>query len=176
MINKEFIKDFPVIKLKNYGRNPRKNDHAVVKLAESISRVGNNDPIEVDEDFVILAGHTRKKAIENLGMDKTDVVVISGMTEEQKNEYRITNNKIGEIAEWDFQILEEDFEPAELKEYGFAIQEKINFEEDIEVKEKDNYYLTFLTTEEEREFVLSKLNLIDGETQTERLIKICKKI
>lgn len=124
-MNKEYIKDVPVSKLKPYERNPRKNKHAVDALAKSIQRVGNNDPIEVNEDYVILCGHTRKQALEKLNIKTTDIVMIKGLTEEQQNEYRITNNKTGEIAEWDFEVLEEDFSPEELEVMGF---ENTNFE------------------------------------------------
>ena len=131
-MNKEYIKDVPVSKLKPYERNPRKNKHAVEVLAKSIQRVGNNDPIEVNEDYVILCGHTRKQALEKLNIKTTDIVMIKGLTEEQQNEYRITNNKTGEIAEWDFEVLEEDFSVEELVEFGFDIKDltKPEVEED----------------------------------------------
>ena len=131
-MNKEYIKDFPVSKLKPYERNPRKNKHAVDVLAKSIQRVGNNDPIEVNEDYVILCGHTRKQALDKLNIKTTDIVMIKGLTEEQQNEYRITNNKTGEIAEWDFEVLEEDFSVEELVEFGFNIKDltKSEVEED----------------------------------------------
>ena len=122
-MNKEYIKNIPVSKLKPYERNPRKNKHAVEVLAKSIQRVGNNDPIEVNEDYVILCGHTRKQALEKLNIKTTDIVMIKGLTEEQQNEYRITNNKTGEIAEWDFEVLEEDFSVEELVEFGFDIND-----------------------------------------------------
>jgi hypothetical protein len=118
-MHKEFIKDVPVSKLKPYERNPRKNKHAVDALAKSIQRVGNNDPIEVNEDYIILCGHTRKQALEKLNIRTTDVIMIKGLTEDQQNEYRITNNKTGEIAEWDFEVLEEDFSVDDLSEFGF---------------------------------------------------------
>jgi site-specific DNA-methyltransferase (adenine-specific) len=118
-MNKEFKKDFPLSKIKPYERNPRINKGAIEALAKSIKRVGNNDPIEVNEEHIILCGHTRKLALEKLGIKTTDIIIISGLTEEQQNEYRITNNKIGEIAEWDFEVLEEDFTAEELISFGF---------------------------------------------------------
>lgn len=130
-MNKEYIKDFPVSKLKPYERNPRKNKYAVDALAKSIQRVGNNDPIEVNEDYVILCGHTRKKALDKLNIKTTDIIIIKGLTEEQQNEYRITNNKTGEIAEWDFEVLEEDFSVEELVGFGFDINEVTDNDEDV---------------------------------------------
>ncbi|MDD4689057.1 MAG: DNA methyltransferase [Eubacteriales bacterium] len=123
MITKELIKDFPISKLKPYERNPRINNHAVDALAKSIKRVGNNDPIEITPNNIILCGHTRKKALEKLGIKTTDVIIISGMSEKQQIEYRITNNKTGELAEWDFEILEADFSSDELLDFGFDIKD-----------------------------------------------------
>lgn len=120
---KTFIKNFPVSKLKPYERNPRINKKAVDAVAKSIQRVGNNDPIEVNEKNVILCGHTRKLALEKLGIKTTDVIMLLGLTEKQQAEYRITNNKTGELAEWDFEILEADFSSNELLEFGFDIKD-----------------------------------------------------
>jgi len=120
---KTFIKNFPVSKLIPYRRNPRINKKAVDAVAKSIQRVGNNDPIEINEKNVILCGHTRKLALEKLGIKTTDVIMLSGLTEKQQAEYRITNNKTGELAEWDFEILEADFSSDELIEFGFDIKD-----------------------------------------------------
>lgn len=123
MKTKTLVKGFPVSKLKPYERNPRINKKAVDAVAKSIQRVGNNDPIEVNEKYVILCGHTRKLALEKLGIKTTDILVLSGLTEKQQKEYRITNNKTGELAEWDFEILEADFSSDELLEFGFDIKD-----------------------------------------------------
>ena len=119
-MNKELVKDFSINKIIPYEKNPRRNDHAVDVLIKEIKAVGNNDPIEVNEDFVILAGHTRLKALKKMGLSTTDILIISGLTEDQQKRYRVTSNKTGEVAEWDFEILEEDFESEELLDMGFA--------------------------------------------------------
>lgn len=156
-MNKEYIKDFPVSKLKPYERNPRKNKHAVDVLAKSISRVGNNDPIEVNEDYVILCGHTRKQALDKLNIKTTDIVMIKGLTEEQQNEYRITNNKTGEIAEWDFEVLEEDFSVEELVGFGFNINDITNDNDDESIICKSREKRKEIDVSEEE----SKLNIYD---------------
>ena len=119
-MEKELIKDFPVSKLIPYERNPRINKNAVEAVIRSIKRTGNIDPIEINENNIILCGHTRVKALQKLGINKTDVLHVSGLTEQQQIEYRILNNKTAEIAEWDFEILEADFTSAELLELGFG--------------------------------------------------------
>ena len=91
--------------IRPYPNNPRRNDGAVDAVAESIRQCGYVAPIIVDEDGVILAGHTRYKALQKLGYETADVLVKSGMTEEQKKKYRLLDNKTGELAGWDFSLL-----------------------------------------------------------------------
>jgi ParB-like chromosome segregation protein Spo0J len=118
-IIKEFVKNFPVSKIIPYDRNPRINKNAVNAVIKSIERTGNNDPIEVNKENIILCGHTRLSALKKMGIKTTDILIISGLTEEQQKEYRIRNNKTSEIAEWDFEMLEADFQEETLIEFGF---------------------------------------------------------
>ena len=92
--------------IRPYPNNPRKNDGAVDAVAESIRQCGYVAPIIVDEDGVILAGHTRYKALQKLGYKTADVLIKSGMTEEQKKKYRLLDNKTSELADWDYDLLE----------------------------------------------------------------------
>lgn len=87
--------------LKPYENNPRINDDAVEDVMESIKQCSYISPIIVDEDNVILAGHTRYKALRKLGYKECDVVVVAGLTEEQKKKYRLYDNKTAEFASWD---------------------------------------------------------------------------
>lgn len=96
--------------IKPYERNPRKNDQAVDAVAESIRQCGYVAPIIVDEDGIILAGHTRYKALKKLGMEEAEVVVRAGLTEEQKRKYRLLDNKTNELAEWDFDLLADELD------------------------------------------------------------------
>lgn len=93
-----------------YENNPRKNDKAVGVVAESIGQVGYNNPIIVDENNVILAGHTRLKGLQKRKVKEAEVLVVSGLTEEQKKKYRLLDNKAGEFASWDFVALMEELE------------------------------------------------------------------
>ena len=67
-----------------YRNNPRKNDEAVNAVAESIRQCSYITPIIVDENYVIIAGHTRYKALVALGMDDAECLICDGLTEEQK--------------------------------------------------------------------------------------------
>lgn len=91
--------------IKPYANNPRKNDEAVQAVMESIKQCEYVAPIVVDENHVILAGHTRLKALKKLGFKSAQVIVKEGLTEEQKRKYRILDNKTGELAEWDEDLL-----------------------------------------------------------------------
>lgn len=105
-----------------YFNNPRKNDDAVVKVAESIQAFGFQNPIIADESKTIIAGHTRWKAALKLNM-KTIPVIITDLPEEKAKAYRIADNRIGEFAEWDWQQLE-----IELADFNDEILELLNFD------------------------------------------------
>lgn len=93
-----------------YPHNPRVNDQAVDAVAESIRQCGYIAPIIVDEEGVILAGHTRYKALKKLRQKTAEVVVKVGLTEEQKRKYRLLDNKTNELADWNFDLLAEELE------------------------------------------------------------------
>lgn len=88
-----------------YEKNARKNDAAVDAVVESIRQCGYIAPIIVDEDGVILAGHTRYKALKKLGRTEVECIVREGLTEEQKKKYRLLDNKTNELADWDMEML-----------------------------------------------------------------------
>jgi len=87
-----------------YFNNPRKNDDAVIKVAESIKAFGFQNPIIADKDLTIIAGHTRWKAALKLDLE-TVPVIVSDMPEEKARAYRIADNRLGEFAEWDWEKL-----------------------------------------------------------------------
>lgn len=98
-----------------YANNPRKNTKAIGAVAESIEQTGYNNPIIVDENNVILAGHTRLASLKKLGRKEAEVLVVSGLTEEQKKKYRLLDNKAGEFASWDYVALMEEMEGLDWK-------------------------------------------------------------
>ena len=97
--------------IKPYDRNPRFNDAAVDAVVRSIKEFGFRQPIVLDADGVIIAGHTRWKAAKQLGLVQVPVHVAIDLSPEQIKAYRIADNKTGEIAEWNFELL-----PLELKD------------------------------------------------------------
>ena len=99
------VKETPIGEVRPYPGNPRVNDGAVEAVAASLEEFGWQQPIVVDADGTIVAGHTRYKAAKRLGMATVPVVVASGLTPEQVQAYRLADNKVGELAEWDMGLL-----------------------------------------------------------------------
>ena len=99
--------------VKPYEQNPRINDGAVEAVVRSIQEFGFRQPIVVDEDGVIIVGHTRFKAAQKLGMEKVPIHVAKGLSPAQVKAYRLADNRTGEIAEWDYDLL-----PIELSQLG----------------------------------------------------------
>ena len=105
--------------IKPYENNPRKNDDAVNAVAESIRQCSYITPIIVDEDHVIIAGHTRYKALKALGEESAECLICDGLSEEQKKKYRFLDNKTGEKATWDLMKLEVELEGLDLEGFDF---------------------------------------------------------
>ena len=114
-------------RIKPYDRNPRINDAAVDAVAESIRQYGFRQPIVVDTDGVIICGHTRYKAAQKLGLEKVPVHVAKDLTPEQVKAYRIADNRLAEIAEWNLDLL--PIELTELKALDVDL-EMLGFSED----------------------------------------------
>jgi len=102
-----------------YARNPRRNDQAIDKVAASIKEYGFRQPIVVDEDMVIIAGHTRLQAAQKLGLSKVPTHIANGLTPAQVKAYRLADNRTGQEAEWDDELL--GIELGELSELGFNL-------------------------------------------------------
>ena len=119
MVNKKF-ETWKLADIHPYKNNPRINDEAVADVMESIRQTGNLDPIEVDEDGIILSGHTRLKALTKLNYTETQVVIYEGMTDEQKRKYRLLANKTQEKALWDIEKLDEELADLDFAGYDFG--------------------------------------------------------
>ena len=107
----------PIDSVIPYDKNPRLNDKAVDAVAASLQEFGFRQPIVVDGNGIIICGHTRFLAAKKLGLTQVPVHVATDLTPEKVKAYRIADNKTGEIAEWDFEIL--PIELTELQESGF---------------------------------------------------------
>nr|DAT07833.1 MAG TPA: ParB protein [Caudoviricetes sp.] len=102
------VKTVSIDSIKPYPNNPRLNDNAVDKVANSIKEFGFQQPIVVDKDGVVIVGHTRLKAAKKLGLKEVPVVYATNLNEEQVKAYRLADNKVGEESVWDNKKLLEE--------------------------------------------------------------------
>jgi DNA modification methylase len=103
----------------DYARNPRKNDHAVDKVAAAIREFGFRVPIVAKSDGTVVDGHLRLKAAKKLGLDEVPVILADDMSEAQIKAFRLSVNKVAELAEWDIDLLK--LEIFDLKEMDFDL-------------------------------------------------------
>lgn len=115
-----------------YENNPRNNDDAVQYVAESIRNFGFKIPIIIDSQNVIVAGHTRLKAAKELGMEQVPCIIANDLTEEQIKAFRLADNKVGEIADWNYDLLKQELaeiQDIDMQDLGFAEVDSLSFEQ-----------------------------------------------
>mgnify|MGYP003342765182 FL=1 len=114
--------------IKPYENNPRKlSDTAIEKVAMSLKEYGFRQPIVVDKDRVIVAGHTRFRASKKLGLKQVPISIIDNLSEEQINAYRIADNRTAEESEWDSELLKMEIKELEAKDFKLDL---LGFNED----------------------------------------------
>ena len=133
--------------IKEYDNNPRKNDEAIEYVANSIKEFGFKNPIILSKDNVIIAGHTRLKAAKKLGIKEVPCIMADDLTDEQVKAFRIADNKVGEIAEWDLELLDLELIDIDMDmaEFGFTFDEEETREiKKVELKpyEKVHYLIS----------------------------------
>ena len=119
------IQQVAIDKIRPYENNPRNNDGAVEAVANSLREFGWQQPIVVDMDGVIIAGHTRYKAAKTLGMQEVPVVY-ADLPPEKVQAYRLADNKTGELAGWDFSKLQQELDELQtveidMEQFGFYV-------------------------------------------------------
>ena len=144
------VKYVPIGDVRPYEDNPRRNDGAVQAVVNSIREFGWKQPIVVDADGTIIVGHTRYKAALALEMTHVPVVVASDLTPEQCAAYRLADNRVGELAEWDSELLAQELDGLagfDMERFGFddsdlqtpeAFEEPVSLDEVREVEPDDS--------------------------------------
>ena len=149
-----------------YENNPRNNDEAVEYVANSIKEFGFKVPIVIDKGGVIIAGHTRYKASNKLGLKEVPCIIADDLNEEQIKAFRLADNKVSEKAEWDFNML--DFELANLEidmsDFGF---------EDFDI---DNDYGTDFELKDGDRTPIQTMSLTFSDEQVETINKAINKM
>lgn len=135
IIDKLQIEYLNIDKLIPYINNPRDNKNAVDKVAASIKEFGFKNPIIVDKENVIIAGHTRLLASRKLDLKEVPILRVEDLTDKQIKAFRIADNKTSEFAEWDMELLEIELEGLDDIFTGF---DDMDFDiEDKEIEEDD---------------------------------------
>ena len=150
------VKELPLGELHPYENNPRFNADAVEKVAASIKEFGFLVPIVVDKNNVIAAGHTRYEAAKMLGMEKVPCVIEDSLNEKQIRAFRLADNKVAEIASWDFAKLQTELnelsDQFNFQDFGFTSfsqdfsteqEEESGSTEGMDDSEEDNYRITY---------------------------------
>jgi len=134
--NKEY-KNVKLSDLVEYERNNKKHWINIDEIVKSIKANTYITPIVVDEDNIILAGHWRKLALEKMWETDADVLVVSGLTETQKRDFRIRDNKLTELSERDFDNLKIELEELDIPELSDLFKDVEELEEEVEAEEDD---------------------------------------
>lgn len=129
-----------VEEIKPYKNNPRFNDDAVKYVANSIKEFGFKQPIVIDKNNEIIAGHTRYKASLELGLKEVPCIVASDLTKEQVKAYRLADNKVSEKSQWDYELLNDELDDIlniNMDDFGF-LEQNIDWD-DVDDLSEDTY-------------------------------------
>lgn len=133
------IENWNINDIKPYENNPRENDEAAEYVANSIKEFGFQQPIVVDKNGIIIAGHTRWKAAQQLGLKEVPVVVADELTQNQIDAYRLADNKVSEFSGWDFDKLNLELEgidwlDIDMTKFGFYLDKENEGDEGLDDK------------------------------------------
>ena len=115
------LQQWPIEKLIDYARNPRKNDHAVDTVAAAIHEFGFRVPIIAKSDGTVVDGHLRLKAARKLGLETVPVLLADDMTDIQIKAFRLSVNKLAELADWDEELLTLELADLKLSEFDLGV-------------------------------------------------------
>ena len=142
------ILNIDIDKIIPYINNPRNNEEAIDKVASSIKEFGFKVPIIIDENNVVVTGHTRLLASKKLGLKTVPCVVANDLSEAQIKAFRIADNKVSEYSKWDKDLLRIELEGLEEMDFDLDLVNidysdfdlEIDYIEDdfIEIKERED--------------------------------------
>ena len=154
------IQEMEITKIIPYINNPRKNLN-IDKVASSIKEFGFQQPIVIDEENIIIVGHTRFEAAKKLGIEKVPVT-IAKLSKNQAKAYRIADNRLNQDASWDTKLLNLEFNDLIGDNYNL---DHLGFTND----ELDNL---FLKDEKESEEELNPDDFPDEEISDVKMVQL----
>lgn len=156
-----------------YENNPRNNDEAVEPVANSIKEFGFKVPIVIDDKMIIVTGHTRYKAAKKLNLKTVPCIIADDLNEEQIRAFRLADNKVSEIATWDYNVLNFELEnilDLDMTMFDFDMSGiDDTFGTDFELSDEDKGELeqiTFTLHNEQAEFIRYSLTKVEDCTET----------
>lgn len=158
-MNKLEIKYVNINDVIPYEKNPRKNKEAIPLVMKSIEKFGFRNPIILDKNNVIVAGHTRLEAAKKLNIEEVPVLYADDLDDEQIKAFRLADNKVAEVAKWDMDDLADELDDIiniDMQEFGFELP-KI----DDEDEEDGDIQFTEVLGEEHNYIVLYFDNEVD---------------
>jgi hypothetical protein len=115
------LEEWPIDRLIDYARNPRKNDHAVDTVAGAIREFGFKVPIVAKSDGTVVDGHLRLKAAKKLKLETVPVLLADDLTDAQVRAFRLSVNKLAELAEWDSEMLANELSDLHADEFDLGV-------------------------------------------------------
>lgn len=132
------IKKLKIEDIVPYGNNAKEHpQEQIEQLKNSIKEFGNNDPIAIDENNVIIEGHGRLMALQELGFEEAECIVLEGLTEEQKNAYRLVHNQLTMNTGWNTEMLKAELDKINLNMAEFGLDESLLDELETPAEEDD---------------------------------------
>lgn len=181
------IKEMNIDELTMYENNPRNNDEAVKYVAKSIKEFGFKNPIVIDKNNVIVAGHTRYKASKKLNLDKIPCIVADDLTDKQIKAFRLADNKVSEFAKWDNDLLNLELDELngldfEMSDFGFDFTFRNNIEDFVSDLEKNDFSennpnreffsMTFLFPKDKEEHIKDYINKNGKDVVANKIINL----
>ena len=159
------VQNFALADIHPYARNPRKNDEAVKNVAASIREFGFLVPLVIDHNHEIVAGHTRYKAAQSLGMKTVPCVIADELTEDQIKAFRLVDNKVGEMADWDMDLLPLELADIEMPmaDFGFAVISDEDFSENFTLddgEKKPFQQISITVHDEQAKLILAAIKYV----------------
>ena len=131
------IIEIPINQIKPYKKNARFNENAIPKVAESIKQFGFRNPIIVDKNMSVIAGHTRLASAKLLGLEKVPCIIADDLTPKQVKAFRLVDNRTSEFASWNYDLLQSELETLDIDLSDFEFPD-LTYEDTLSAEELES--------------------------------------